>query len=102
MKKINARFTVLALMAALALSTGTVQAQDADDKPDQKPALVRVAKGEREEHPVIRQAIKELQHTKWLLEKKAASDFRGHRVQAIQSIDQALEHLNQALQADTK
>jgi hypothetical protein len=34
------------------------------------------------------------------LENKAASDFDGHKVAAIKSIDEAMEHLRQALQAD--
>ncbi|MGE5206538.1 MAG: hypothetical protein ACM3PW_13055 [Chlamydiota bacterium] len=55
-----------------------------------------------EPHPVIREAIKELQHTKWLLQHKAAHDFKGQRVQAIQSIDQAIAHLHQALEVDRK
>lgn len=60
-------------------------------------------KGEgREAHPVIRRAIRQLQGVKTELEKQAAHDFAGHRVAAIKSIDEAIEHLNQALASDKK
>ncbi len=59
-------------------------------------------KGEREEHPAIHEALHHLRTAKEILEKRAARDFHGHRVQAIQSIDQAIEHLEQALKSDTK
>jgi hypothetical protein len=36
------------------------------------------------------------------LQNKAASDFGGHKVAAIKSIDEDIEHLRQALQADKK
>ncbi len=98
MKRVSA--TLAALLLLLALTAGSaiiVQAQDRDDRPQ-----AERREGRREEHPVIRQAIKQLQQTKYLLEHKAAHDFGGHRVQAIQSIDQAIEHLNQALRADKR
>jgi len=56
----------------------------------------------KEGHPVIKAAIRELQHVKMQLQTKAASDFKGHKAAAIKSIDEAIEHLNQALQSDTK
>jgi hypothetical protein len=56
----------------------------------------------RELHPAIRQAMRHLQAAKNVLEHKAASDFGGHKVEAIKSIDEAMEHLRQALQADKK
>jgi hypothetical protein len=97
MRKISATLAALLLICALMVSSATiVQAQDRDDRPQAE------RREGREEHPVIRQAIKQLQQTKYLLEHKAAHDFAGHRVQAIQSIDQAIEHLNQALRADKK
>jgi hypothetical protein len=56
-------------------------------------------KGER--HPEIRQAIHKLRAAKEDLEK-ATRDYAGHRVKAIQAIDQALEELKQALASDHK
>ncbi len=97
-KKSSAILAALVLVGTLvAGSAPAARAQDRDDRPPQ--AERRAGK---EEHPVIRQAIKQLEQTKWLLEHKAAHDFGGHRVQAIQSIDQALAHLHQALQADKR
>ena len=46
--------------------------------------------------------MRHLEEAKNILQKKAASDFGGHKVEAIRSIDQAMEHLRQALQADRK
>lgn len=43
-----------------------------------------------------------LQQAKAVLQKDAARDFEGHRAQAVKSVDEALEHLRQALQADKK
>jgi len=96
MRKISASFAALLLVCGLTIgSTSIARAQDRDDRQPQ-----RAVRGE--EHPVIRQAIKQLEQTKWLLEHKAAHDFHGHRAQAIQSIDQALAHLHEALQSDKK
>jgi hypothetical protein len=53
----------------------------------------------REPHPAILAA---LQEAKNILQNKAASDFGGHKVAAIKSIDEDIEHLRQALQADKK
>jgi hypothetical protein len=58
--------------------------------------------GTGESHPVIQEAIKELEHTKALLVKEAAHDFQGHRTKAVQDIDQALQELRLALQVDKK
>ena len=41
----------------------------------------------REPHPAIRAAMKHLQEAKNILQNKAASDFGGHKVEAIKSID---------------
>lgn len=98
MKRVSATLAALLLLLALTASSAIiVRAQDRDDRPQAERREDR-----REEHPVIRQAIEQLQQTKYLLEHKAAHDFGGHRVQAIQSIDQAIEHLNQALRADKR
>jgi len=43
-----------------------------------------------------------LEQVKKELETQAAHDFKGHRVAAIKSIDEALHHLHEALEADKK
>jgi hypothetical protein len=58
-------------------------------------------KGGRERHPHIRAAIRELEEAKKELQT-AAHDFGGHRVEAIEAIDNALKQLRQALQYDKK
>ncbi len=54
-----------------------------------------------ERHPHIRAAIHELEEAKHELQT-AAHDFGGHRVEAIEAIDNALKQLRQALQYDKK
>ena len=54
-----------------------------------------------EQHPHIRAAIHELQEAKHELET-AAHDFGGHRVEAIEAIDNAIKQLKQALEYDKK
>jgi hypothetical protein len=60
----------------------------------------KMTKGEG--HPEIHQAMQHLREAKQILQQKAARDFEGHRKQAVESIDQAIEHLKQALQDDKK
>jgi hypothetical protein len=60
-------------------------------------AGVRVA----EPHPQINAAIRSLERAKDHLQK-AAHDFGGHRVEAIQAIDAALAQLRTCLQYDKK
>ena len=55
----------------------------------------------KEPHRAIRTAIKQLERTKGELER-AATDFGGHKGEAIKGIDDALKHLNLALAADKK
>lgn len=91
--KLRRIFVATALAATLAMPlTSFAQPQDKDDKKE--------ARERREAHPVIREAIRQLEHTKNELEHKAASDFHGHKVMAIKSINEAIEHLNQALASD--
>ena len=44
-------------------------------------------------HPSISQAMTELQHARYVLQAEAASDFRGHKANAIGFIDNALNEL---------
>jgi len=63
-----------------------------------KHASAAPAPGER--HPVIHQAIEQLEHTRDILVHDAARDFKGHRAEAVKHIDQALHELHEALEAD--
>jgi len=87
--KLRRVFVVSALAATLALPAAFAAPQDKDDKMEKK-----------EKHPEIRACIRQLERTKSDLEHKAASDFHGHKAAAIKSIDEAIEHLNQALASD--
>ena len=96
------------LAAAVALPTSALS----QDQPNSRPHLQWVAqdrdrdrdrdRGAREEHPVIEESIRQLEHVKDELEHKAAHDFKGHRVAAIRNIDQALRELHMALEADKR
>jgi len=92
----NKSIKVLALATALALPVSVF----ASAAPQEGMKGEMMEKGEK--HPEIRAAMQHLREAKEILQKKAAHDFKGHRVQAIQSIDQALEHLRQALESDEK
>ncbi len=52
-------------------------------------------KARREPHPELRRAQRSLETAKKELQH-ANTDFGGHRVEAIKSIDEALEHIRQA------
>jgi hypothetical protein len=54
-----------------------------------------------ERHPHIRAAIHELEEAKKELQR-ADHDFGGHKVEAIEAIDNALKQLRLALQYDKK
>jgi hypothetical protein len=63
---------------------------------------VAAAPAPEERHPVIRQAIGELEHTRDILVHDAARDFKGHRAEAVKHIDQALHELHEALEVDER
>ncbi len=84
-------FVTAAMAAVLAMPMSSFALpQDKDDKHEEK----------REGHPVIHEAIRQLEHTKDELEHKAAKDFHGHKALAIKSINEAIAHLNEALASD--
>jgi multidrug efflux pump subunit AcrA (membrane-fusion protein) len=58
-------------------------------------------KERNEQHPRIHAAIKELEEAKKELQA-APHDFGGHRADAVQAVDKALEQLRLALQYDKK
>jgi hypothetical protein len=53
------------------------------------------------QHPEIHKAISKLKGAKEDLEK-AAHDYGGHKVKAIEAINHAIEELNAALSSDKK
>jgi len=57
------------------------------------------AKGER--HPSIQKALEALRTARYDLEH-ADHDFGGHRVEAMESIDRAIEQLQVALRFDVR
>ena len=56
---------------------------------------------EKERHPYIHAAIKDLKEARKEL-KEAAHDFGGHRVKAIEAVDTAIEQLEKCLKFDKK
>ena len=96
--------SVSSVTAALILSLIAIPcafAQTAVQAPAPKAAM-GMEKGEhKERHPEIHKAIRKLKAAKEDLEK-AAHDYSGHRVKAIQAIDQALAELEQALASDKR
>jgi len=90
-------FLTAAVLGAsfLCPATSLAQPQDKDDQ-------AKVRQEKKEEHPVIRRAIRQLEGVKNELTTKAASDFGGHKAEAIKAIDEAIEHLNQAMSYDKK
>jgi predicted transcriptional regulator len=93
----NKSIKVLALATALALPISGF----ASTTPQDGMKHEGMEKG-GERHPEIREAMKHLREAREVLKKEAANDFKGHKVQAIHSIDEALEHLRQALESDEK
>lgn len=53
----------------------------------------------QERHPEIRAAIRALENAKHHLES-GSHDFSGHRVKALEHVNQALQECREALQAD--
>jgi Spy/CpxP family protein refolding chaperone len=102
--------TVLTLIAALALpgsafaqAASTSHAKPVSMQNGAKPNSMQTgAKREGEKHPEIRAAMNHLRQAKNILENKASNDFEGHKHEAVESIERALEHLNQALNSNDK
>lgn len=63
------------------------------------PAIAPARPATPEPHPEIRAAISSLRHAKEHLEK-AAHDFGGHRVEALESVNKAIEQLEVCLKYD--
>jgi hypothetical protein len=90
--------TVLTLTAALALP-GSAFAQAPTAGGGKPNAMQKGAKKDDEKHPEIWAAMSHLREAKNILERKASNDFEGHKHQAVESIDKAMEDLHQALGA---
>jgi hypothetical protein len=91
--------TIYAVLTAGALACAMSMPAVAQDKDDKMKMGEKHEKMER--HPEIQAAIRHLQQAKNNLEH-ANHDFGGHRVKAIEHVNQALEELNQALNYDKK
>jgi hypothetical protein len=96
-KRLMTTLATIGLMLALSFPiVAPVQAQQGQQNP-------KTARGQgRERHPEIREAMRALNHAKQELTKEAASDFGGHKAKAVEHINQALDELREALQADKK
>jgi hypothetical protein len=92
MKKLQHVLVAVTLLFALTLPVSLLA--------QQAPAVVPVPAKKGEHHPVIYKSIHELERVKQQLETEAAHDFEGHRKEAIAHIDQAIEQLHKALEAD--
>ncbi len=90
--------TALALAFALMLPSAAI-AQSGGQRTDNERKEERTEKNER--HPAIRAAIKALERAKYDLEH-ADHDFGGHRAEALESVNRAMEQLKLALQYDKK
>lgn len=86
---------VAALLIAVAPTHG-LRAQGASPAPHRSGAREK-----NEAHPRIRAAIRQLEAAKKELQE-APHDFGGHRADAVQAVDKAIEQLRLALQYDKK
>ncbi len=88
--KLSRVLAATALAAALAIPSTSFAQMNKEEKKEER----------HEAHPEIRECIRQLEQTRSDLEHKAASDFHGHKAAAIKSINEAIEHLHQALASD--
>ena len=89
---------LLIAAAAVTLSVGIAMPMITLAVP--RPAAAQDRDDRREPHPVIRGAIEKIQSAKTDLVNYADRDFQGHRAKAIAHLNQTLEELNKALEAD--
>jgi hypothetical protein len=102
MRKLASIFAASAFVLAfsLPLATQAVPPKATKAPVATAPAAAQEKPEPRERHPEIRTAIRQLQAAKAGLQKYGAHDFGGHRVKAIEHIDQALAELHEALEYD--
>jgi hypothetical protein len=89
-------FAVVLMLGLMTMTPAISMAQDQGGK--QEGGEHRRGK---EQHPKIRQAIRALEAAKEDLED-ASHDFGGHRVEALEAVNNALKQLKEALEADRK
>jgi hypothetical protein len=65
-----------------------------------RPAAAQDREDRTEPHPVIKQAMGKIASAREDLVKYADRDFKGHRAKAVVHLNQALEELKMALEAD--
>lgn len=96
-------FVAFLLTLALAYPVATLaDLQYPESQPRAQGAPAKAGKQGEERHPAIHRALRQLEHTKTILQKEAARDFEGHRAKAVKAIDEAIEELHKALEADKK
>jgi hypothetical protein len=90
------KWTILLAAGALSLALAVPPLTIAH--PGQEEGGKKAKKSER--HPEMHEAMRALRHAKETLNKDAAHDFAGHRVKAIEHIDQAIKEIEEGLQSD--
>lgn len=93
--------TVCAILTAGALTFAMCLPVAAQDKTDKMDKMKDEKHEKMEQHPAIEAAVKHLREAKNALEH-ANHDFGGHRVKAIELVNQALAECEQALNFDKK
>lgn len=88
--------TLLAVAATLALAAAVILPLNVPARPTGAPSP---AAQREERHPEIRAAIRHLEQARDNLQR-AAHDFGGHRVKALEHTNQALEECQKALEFD--
>ena len=98
MRKLMAAMCFLVCLSlpamVMAQKAGANKQNAAANKQGAKPAT----KAAGQKDPLLHDAMKHLETAKDLLEKNPREDYEGHRKEAIQSIDQAIHHVAQALE----
>lgn len=96
---LNKKVTALVSASLAAATTGVLIPQAFAQAPPAPPRMTRPHPGRQEAHPELRKAGRALMNARRFLQV-ANRDFGGHRAKATQLIDEALEQLREAAQAD--
>jgi hypothetical protein len=91
-------FAAAALLSLVVAAPTSILAQATSSGQASGQTPAKKQGGER--HPVIHKSINQLERVKGELQQEASRDFGGHRAKAVGHINQALQELQQALQAD--
>jgi hypothetical protein len=104
----NKKLTRVLVASAFALGISLPLASiAAPPKPAKVPAVSALNAAQdrddrKEPHPEINRAIRQLQAAKAGLEKYGAHDLGGHRVKAMEHIEQAIAELREGIEFDKK